>query len=290
MDNRIKPKINFFTRGIVIFLIVTIVVVFSGVGVLIQPKQADALWPSDWTAEYFHELLNETALNVHDFVIFPMVVQLVIRAADQASDMPMWANSLDSLGNYLIDAAIAEAINTFLGINICGDLSIHLKLVLFDYAVPDWAPECTWSMAQENFRDMRESGFENFALGSQTGGDFGVWYGMYGDAIDTKARWEKGILHQLTAGLGFSGITTCPPGEIDPLKCQSVVPGSIMQKIMGILYSYNWEAMFNRKTPMAKRYMLIGTNAISVFFMSVVNKGIKWLVTKTYEERQKARE
>ena len=280
-------------KSIVIFLLVAVVFVVSGIGLLVKPLPADAVWGAEAESKTFYEWIEDLPFlvieNIYNHVIWPIIITIVLKGMDLASDMPTWAGSLDSLFNFVIDVALAEAINTILGINICGDLSMNLKLALFDYAIPDFIPDCTLSMAKENFKNMQKAGFSNFAISTQQGGDMGAWFDVSGEAIDTKDRWEQGLLHKLTAGSGFLGISTCDQGENNPLLCQDVLPGTIQRDVISESYNMIFKKLYDVQPPWWQRYIYLGEAAILVLFMSAFNKGLKWLLKKTFEARESSR-
>ncbi len=285
--NKIKIT-NFTQRFVTIFLIIAIVVALSGIGLLVQPKPADAQW--DWTLERAERLWNNVVKNIHEFVIFPIIVTTVLKLADLASDAPAYLSSGTDFGLMILDYALAEAIMTILGINICGNLSINLKLVLFDYAYPTKWPECSLTQALENFKDMADSGFENFGIALSTGGDPGVYFETYGTMLDEKKRHQEGLFSRLEAGQGFLGLTSCPEGTSNPNVCKEFLPGSIIQNIVSTMYVQPLARIYDPKVDWPERYMALPLLALSILAMSAFNKGIAYILKKTFEKRAKMNE
>ena len=275
-----------------IVLVVLIVFGFAG-SMIFQARDAEAVWGMEAETYYvmnrWETLIDSTIKNIHDFVFFPMVASMVIRLADAASDLPNWASSATSFTEFFLDAAMAEAINTILGINICGDLALNLKLSLFQYVVPDFFPECTLSRALDQFEDMKDSGFSNFGLTvGTTGGDPGVFFEMYGSSIDTKERWERGLANRLTAGQGFLGLSSCKDGNYD--NCKEWLPGSIVKSLVETMYTGPWKAMYASSGSSSERYIALGKVALSVLAMSSFNKLVTWGVQETFKAREEYKE
>ena len=280
-----KTLAPYLQRITVYFLIISIVVVFSGVGFLVQPKPADAVW--DWTLEHAAELWSDVLHNIHDAVIFPIIVTTVLKLADLASDAPAYLASGKDFGLMILDYALAEAINTILGINICGNLSLNLKLVLFDYSYPTEWPECTLTQALEQFKDMADSGFQEFGLTLTRGGDPGVYFEMYGSMLDEQERQSTGMFSRLEAGRGFLGLMDCPSGSSNPNTCREFLPGSIVQRLVEETYLGPLQEVYDPKVKWPARYAAIPMLALSVLAMSAFNKGIAYILKKTFQERAK---
>ncbi|MFH2104650.1 MAG: hypothetical protein ABII72_00230 [Parcubacteria group bacterium] len=138
---------SFGTKILLTFLVVCVMVVFSGLGIFAFPKPVQAGWPTV-TLQDLGKLLENILLAVWKSALFPLVKEIVMAAATKSD----WMMTSEQLGLWLKEKVIFQAANVVFkritGKSLCVKINWNLKLALTKFVGEGYDPQCTFDRSE----------------------------------------------------------------------------------------------------------------------------------------------
>lgn len=187
-----------YSKALIIFLGITIIFVFSGLGILAMPKPAKA-WPVfDWK-----KLIENVLLAIWKFAIYPLLQKIIITAITKGD----WFLTEEELKKWAIqDLAFQTANAVFSGITgvtLCASINQNIKLGLSKLAanLGKYTPSCTYDRSElvsimkadpeKQSELIRKKLFQSIAISTVgANNDVGLSFEAFGAIVD-KAGTKK---------------------------------------------------------------------------------------------------
>lgn len=222
-----------FKKFLTVLLIATTIFTVSGLGVLSQPKPAEA---AAWLTIDIDEQLNRVLVAIWKFAIFPILKKLVVKLA--SGDLSI--NGLELITTFAKDLAfqsLQAVLLTYTGFSLCSDIRGNMRTAFARAGTPgEYIPDCTFdrSIIKKGFDIVRQLGnstnlseaakvaerelTSRFAISLQgSNNDFGTWFGLRSNFLEQNEKKQQNYRFELLVNQGFFGARDC--GKLN-------VPGS----------------------------------------------------------------
>lgn len=213
-----------FKKFIIVLLMAVTVFTVSGLGILSQPKPAEAVW---FTTDV-GEQLNKVLVAIWKFAIYPILKKLVMKIA--TGDLNInGAELLADFGNAGFQVAQAIILN-YTGFSLCSDIKGNFRIAfarLVDNT--NYIPTCTadrsklvqagryiielaqrGGTATEGFKAVEQAFLERFSVSIQgDNNDYGSWFGLRSNFLEQIQKKEENYRFELLVNQGFFGARDC---------------------------------------------------------------------------------
>jgi len=245
-----------FNKGIIIFLSLVILFVFSGIGVLAVPKPAKAfLLVEDWK-----KTIENILLAIWKFAIYPLLQKIVITAVTKGD----WFLTEEELKKWAIQDLAFQSANAVLtqisGVSLCAKINQNIKLALSKMAagLTKYTPSCTYdsselvgllNMDPEKRSDtLRKKLFQSISITTSGGNnDIGLTFEAAVQVMDKTAKKNKNAKDELSLN-GLLTTRDCSCNEKAIKKMGAPVDISVMCDKDKKFLKKEWQANFCRKT------------------------------------------
>ncbi|NQV13271.1 MAG: hypothetical protein HQ530_03135 [Parcubacteria group bacterium] len=138
---------SFRTKILLTFLVVCVVIVFSGLGVFAFPKPAKAVWPVTIMQD-LTTLLENILLVVWKAALYPLIRDVMMAAASR-SDFLMTS---EQLAQWFTEKVLFQAANVVFkrltAHSLCVNINWNLKLALTKFVAEGHDPKCTFDQSK----------------------------------------------------------------------------------------------------------------------------------------------
>lgn len=198
-----------------------------------------ALWHAPKALE---ECLNRILVAVWKSAVYPLLKKMVMSFITTGDFGVTWESIRDWF-YYDLVFQTAEAILNRIGLSLCAQFSVQIKLALFYSLAPDYYPECTFERSQlaqmideairkDSWEPVRRDFFRMFYISSLPPYNQFTNYWLAKKIVNSEvSRTREDIKMEVTFSNGFLGTRDCEDrdkdGKIDnPTKCRVITPGS----------------------------------------------------------------
>lgn len=198
-----------------------------------------ALWHSPKAME---ECAYRVLTAVWKAAVFPLIKRMVMSFITTGDFGITW-ESIKHWFYYDLVFQTAEAVLKRIGLSLCDQFSVQVRLALLSSYLPDFRPECDFNRSQiakmvkeaidrDSWEPVRRDFFRMFYLSSFPQNNQFTNYWLAKKYINAEVtRTQEDIKLELTFSRGFLGTRDCEDkdgdGKIDnPTKCRVVTPGS----------------------------------------------------------------
>lgn len=213
-----------FKKFFIVLLMATTIFTVSGLGVLSQPKQADAFW---FVTDVGEEL-NRVLVAIWKFAIFPILKKLVMKIAtgDLNINGQELLNDFAKAGFQVAQAVMLERT----GFSLCSDIRGNFRIAFARLADNTrYIPSCTLDRsklvqagaaivdfaqrggtATEAFKALEREFTQRFSLSLQgENNDYNAWYGLRSNFLEKVQKKEEDYRFELLVNQGFFGARDC---------------------------------------------------------------------------------
>ncbi|MEW6407548.1 MAG: hypothetical protein AB1465_02550 [Patescibacteria group bacterium] len=198
-----------------------------------------ALWQSPKAIE---ECLNRILVAIWKSAVYPLLKRMVMSLITTGDFGITWESIKDWFYYDLVFQTAEEILNR-IGLTLCAQFSVQIKLALLYSLALDYYPECEFDESQiaqtineaiqrEDWEPIRRDFFRMFYMQSLPPYNQFTNYWLAKKLVNTEVtRTREDINRELTFSNGFLGTRECEDkdkdGKIDnPTKCRVITPGS----------------------------------------------------------------